>query len=227
MFAFFHTYLYLPTVSALLYIYNTIAFHDLGLAIVFLTIAVRVVLFPVFYKGAKDQALMQRIQPHIKKIQLDHKDDKEAQARAMLDLYKKYKLNPFSGILLLILQLPVFIVLFQVFSKELSTGIFATTTFLGLINLGAKGYVLPIIAAAAQYFQTKLMMGPQTKNAASTNDGPMAGMAKTMAVVGPAFTFFILLNLPSALSVYWTVSGVFSILQQIYINKKLPKFEDE
>lgn len=226
MFAFFHTYLYLPMISALLFIYNTVAFHDLGLAIVFLTLVVRIVLFPLFYKGAKDQALMQRIQPHIKKIQLDHKDDKEAQARAMLDLYKKYKLNPFSGILLLILQLPVFIVLFQVFSKELSTGIFATTTFLGFINLGAKGYILPIIAGAAQYFQTKLMMGPQTKTTGA-DDNPMASMQKTMVVVGPAFTFFILLNLPSALSVYWTVSGVFSIFQQIYINKRLPKFEDE
>lgn len=217
----------MPTVSALLFIYNTITFQDLGLAIVFLTIVVRVVLFPVFYKGAKDQALMQRIQPHIKKIQLDHKDNKEAQARAMLDLYKKYKLNPFAGIFLLILQLPVFIVLFQVFSKELSTGIFATTTLLGFIDLGAKGYVLPIIAAAAQYFQTKLMMGPQAKNASNENDNLMARMAKTMAVVGPAFTFFILVNLPAALSVYWTVSGVFSIFQQIYINKRLPKFEDE
>lgn len=227
MFAFFHTYLYLPTVSALLFIYNTVAFHDLGLAIVFLTIFVRVVLFPVFYKGAKDQALMQRIQPHIKKIQLDHKDDKEEQARKMLELYKKYKLNPFSGILLLILQLPVFIVLFQVFSKELSTGIFATTTLLGIMNLGAKGYVLPIIAAIAQYIQTKMMMGAPAKNTPNDSDNPMAGMAKTMAVIGPAFTFFILLNLPAALSIYWITSGVFSIFQQMYINKRLPKFEDE
>ena len=225
MAAFFNTYLYLPTLSALVFIYNTVAFHDLGLAIVFLTIAVRIVLFPVFYKGAKDQALMQRIQPHIKKIQLDHKDDKEMQAKEMLNLYKKYKLNPFSGILLLFLQLPVFIVLFQVFSKELSSGVFATTTFLGF-SLGSKGFVLPIIAAVVQYIQTKMMLGSQPKGA--TNEAnPLASMGKTMAVVGPAFTFFILLNLPSALSVYWTVSGIFSVFQQMYINKRLPKFEDE
>ncbi|MEI6479546.1 MAG: YidC/Oxa1 family membrane protein insertase [bacterium] len=224
MSALFHTYLYLPTVAALSFIYNTIAFHDLGFAIIFLTIFVRVVLFPVFYKGAKDQALMQRIQPHIKKIQLDHKDDKERQAQEMLSLYKKYKLNPFSGILLLILQLPVFIVLFQVFSKELSTGIFATTTFLGLIDLGTKGYLMPIVAGIAQYIQTKLMMGAQKD---TTSDNPMAGMAKTMSVIGPAFTLLILINLPTALSVYWTVSGIFSIFQQMYINKRLPKFEDE
>ncbi|MCX6788370.1 MAG: YidC/Oxa1 family membrane protein insertase [Candidatus Jorgensenbacteria bacterium] len=224
MSALFHTYLYLPTVAALSFIYNTIAFHDLGFAIIFLTIFVRVVLFPVFYKGAKDQALMQRIQPHIKKIQLDHKDDKERQAQEMLSLYKKYKLNPFSGILLLILQLPVFIVLFQVFSKELSTGIFATTTFLGFIDLGTKGYLMPIVAGIAQYIQTKLMMGAQKD---TTSDNPMAGMAKTMSVIGPAFTLLILINLPTALSVYWTVSGIFSIFQQMYINKRLPKFEDE
>ncbi len=225
MAAFFNTYLYLPTLSSLVFIYNTVAFHDLGLAIVFLTIAVRIVLFPVFYKGAKDQALMQRIQPHIKKIQLDHKDDKEMQAKEMLNLYKKYKLNPFSGILLLFLQLPVFIVLFQVFSKELSTGVFATTTFLGF-SLGSKGFVLPIIAAVVQYIQTKMMLGSQPKSATNETN-PLASMGKTMTVVGPAFTFFILLNLPSALSVYWTVSGIFSVFQQMYINKRLPKFEDE
>lgn len=222
--AFFHTFLYEPILSVLFFIYNNLAFGDFGIAIVILTIVVRVVLFPIFYKSAKDQALMQRIQPHIKKIQLDHKDDKERQAKELLALYKKHKLNPFSGIFLLLLQLPVFIILFQIFSKEISTGTFANTTLLGLIDLQTKGYILPIIAAAAQYIQGKLSLPPK---AASKNDNPLASMGKTMVIMGPLFTFFILFNLPSALSIYWIVSTVFSIFQQMYINKRLPKFEDE
>ncbi|MFA6407566.1 MAG: YidC/Oxa1 family membrane protein insertase [Candidatus Paceibacterota bacterium] len=225
MSAFFHSYLYEPILAILLFIYNNLAFHDLGIAIIFLTVLVRVVLFPVFYKSAKDQALMQHLQPHIKKIQLDHKDDKERQAKELLELYKQYKLNPFSGFLLLLIQLPIFIVLFQVFSKELSTGVFITTSFLGLIALEATNYFLPVFAAAAQYFQGKLSL-PTTPTKNQENN-PLASMGKTMVIMGPIFTFFILLSLPSALSVYWVVSTAFSIVQQLYINKRLPKFENE
>ncbi|MFA6365030.1 MAG: YidC/Oxa1 family membrane protein insertase [Candidatus Paceibacterota bacterium] len=224
MSAFFHSYLYEPILSVLLFIYNNLAFHDLGIAIIFLTIVVRVVLFPIFYKSAKDQALMQHLQPHIKKIQLDHKDDKERQAKELLELYKKYKLNPFSGFLLLLIQLPIFIVLFQVFSKELSTGVFVTTSFLGLVALQSTGYFLPVFAAVAQYVQGKLSL-PTTP--VKNQDNPLASMGKTMVIMGPVFTFFILLRLPSALSVYWVVSTLFSIMQQLYINKRLPKFENE
>lgn len=226
MSGFFNTYLYQPILASLVYIYETVAFHDLGIAIILLTILVRVVLFPVFYKSAKDQALMQRLQPHIKKIQLDHKDDKERQAKEMLDLYKRYSLNPFSGILLLLLQLPVFIILFNVLSKELSSGLFLSSTLFGVIELQTKGYVLPVLAAVVQYLQGKLTMGAQKKPKEASAD-PMASMTSTMMVMGPVLTFFILLNLPTALSLYWMVSSVFSVVQQLYINKQLPKFEDE
>ena len=64
----FHTYLYNPILEALVFIYNKLAFHDLGFAIILLTIAVRVVLFPLFYKGAKDQTIMQRLQPEIRRV---------------------------------------------------------------------------------------------------------------------------------------------------------------
>ncbi len=227
MSGFFNTFLYQPLLASLVFIYNTAAFHDLGLAIVFLTIAVRTILFPIFYKSAKDQALMQRLQPHIKKIQLDHKDDKERQAKEMMELYKEHKLNPFSGILLLLLQLPVFIILFRVLSTELAGGAFASTSLLGLIDLKTKGYVLPVLASVAQYFQGKLAMAPgKQKKSADTND-PMASMANTMMFMGPLLSFTVLVNLPSALGLYWLVSSLFSVIQQVYINRRLPKLKDE
>lgn len=222
----FNTYLYEPILSVLVFIYNTLAFHDLGVAIILLTIVVRIVLLPLFYKGTKDQTLMQHLQPHIKKIQLDHKDDKEKQARAMMDLYKKYKLNPFSGFLLILVQLPLFIALFQIFSRGLAGPQFDTHTLLGLINLGDKNVLLAIIAAIAQYFQTKMAMPAQSKNKSADKDNPMASMGKTMQYVGPFVTFFILMNLPAALGVYWIVSTGFSIVQQMYVNKRLPPLPD-
>lgn len=217
----FHTYLYSPILWVFVFIYENLAFNDLGFSIFILTVLVRVVLFPIFYKSAKDQSLMQRIQPKLKKIQTDHKDNKEEQARQMMSLYKENKLNPFSGFLLLLVQLPVFIVLFQIFTRELSTSVFDNQLFLGLINLGEKSIVIAIIAAGLQYFQSKLLLPPASKE--NKDEDTMARVGKTMVVVGPVLTFFILMNLPSALGFYWAISSLFSIAQQIYINKKIPK----
>jgi len=216
----FHTYLYAPILWVFVFIYENLAFRDIGFSIFLLTILVRVVLFPIFYKSAKDQSLMQRIQPKLKKIQVEHKDNKEEQARQMMGLYKEHKLNPFSGFLLLLVQLPVFIVLFQIFTKELSTSVFDNQLFLGLINLGEKSIIIAIIAAGLQYFQSKLLLPPSKNN---KEEDTMARVGRTMVVVGPVLTFFILMNLPSALGFYWMISSVFSIVQQIYINKKIPK----
>lgn len=212
----FNTYFYKPILAALIFIYQNIAFHNLGLAIVLLTFFVRIILFPLFYKSAKDQALMQRLQPHIKKIQLDHKDDKEKQGRELLALYRQYKLNPFSGIALLIVQLPVLIALYQVFVRGLTDSAFDNLNFLGLINLGEKDLILVVLAAIFQYFQTKMTLPSDNKNAAG----------KIMFWIGPVLTIVVLINLPSALALYWLVSVIFSIGQQFFINKKLPKLED-
>lgn len=218
----FNTYLYEPILSFLIFIYNNLAFHDFGLAIIILTIAVRIILFPVFYKGAKDQVLMQRLQPHIKKIQLDHKDNKERQAKELLALYRKHNFNPLSGFLLLIVQLPILIAIYQVFIKGLTNSAFDNLFFLGLINLGEKNLALVIIAAALQYFQTKISL-PSQKDGKSTN--PFASAGKMMLWLGPGLTVVILASLPSALALYWTVSVIFSIGQQVFINKKTPPLE--
>jgi len=208
----FNSYVYAPILSVLLFIYNSIAFSDLGVAIIVLTILIRVVLFPLFYKGAKDQAVMQKLQPHIKKIQLDHADDKERQAKELLDLYKKYNFNPFFGIFSIVIQLPIFFALFKMFGQQLGSLGLASTMMFGVIDLGSKGIILPIIAAGLQYVQGKLSL-PNTKTQAGEN--PLASMGKMMIYIGPILTLLIFSNLPAALSIYWIMSSIFTIGQQI------------
>jgi len=220
MISLFNTYLYQPILSVLIFIYEGIALQDLGLAIIILTIFIRIVLFPLFYKGAKDQALMQRLQPHIKKIQL--KDNKEEQARKLMALYRRNRLNPLSGIFLLLLQLPILIALYQVFLRELTTGIFDNLTFLGLIDLSEKSLGLAVLAALLQYAHGKLSMPSRSQTASM---GQFASAGRMMIVMGPVLTFVILVNFPAALGIYWTVSTLFSLGQQVFINKKLPKIE--
>jgi len=212
----FSTFIYQPILAVLVFIYQNLSFGDLGIAIIILTAAIRLVLLPVFYKSAKDQTILQKLQPHIKKIQLDHKDNKEEQAKALLELYRTHRLNPFSGIALLIIQLPIFFALFKIFSQGVSLPVFDNHLFFGLIDLVEKSVSVAVIAAALQYVQAKLSMP-----AGGTGGSSVASIGKTMMVVGPALTFVVLLNLPSALGIYWIASTLFSIGQQIYINKRL------
>lgn len=217
----FNAYIYAPILSVLIFIYRYASFHDLGIAIILLTLLVRIVLFPVFFKSAKDQSLMQRIQPRIQEIQEKHKEDKEAQAKALMELYREHKLNPFAGFFLLLLQLPIFLALFQMFTKELTSGLFDSRMFLGFIDLGAKSIALVLVAAILQYFQGKLALPPAEPKKEGQKENPTLAVTKIMVIVGPAVTVLVLMNLPAALGLYWAVSTGFSIVQQVYINRAL------
>lgn len=205
--------------SVLIFIHGNAAFGDLGVAIIILTLLVRVVLFPIFWKSAKDQALMARLQPHIKKIQLDHKDNREEQAKRLMALYREHRLNPLSGFFLLLLQLPVLIALYQIFLREITAEVFGNLSFLGVLDLSGRSLVLTIFAAAIQYLQSKISLPKQS--------GQFAQMGRMMTVVGPVVTFVILMNFPAALGLYWTTSILFSLGQQVIINKRLPRIEDD
>ncbi len=97
---FFYLILYQPLFNGLVFLYNNVPGHDFGIAIIILTILIRVVLYPVSVKAVNSQRSLQKLQPQIQELQKKYKDDKEKQARETLALYKKEKINPFSGLLL-------------------------------------------------------------------------------------------------------------------------------
>jgi len=216
MSAIFQTVIYQPILSLLTFLYENAAFNDLGLAIILLTIIVRVVLFPIFYKGAKDQAIIQKIQPRVREIQEMHGADKERQAKALMELYKEHRVNPFSNILLLLLQLPVFFALFKIFGHEALA--FPTKTLFDFLDLGSKSIILAFIAAGIQYFQVKISL---PKPIPGKEKDPTAAVGKFAMYFGPALTLMVLFNLPSALGLYWAVSNTFTFIQQVYINKRV------
>jgi YidC/Oxa1 family membrane protein insertase len=226
---------YWPILNLLVYFYETIAFLDFGVAIILVTILIRLVLFPIFHKSSKQQMLMQRIQPKIKKIQELHKNDKEKQSQALMELYKEHGVNPFSSIFLLIIQLPVMIGLFYVVRSGLApggiTGLYSFVAapqvinpmFLGIVNLAKPNLFLLAFAAVAQYFQARLAMYRDPKNTAPLTAPEK--MARQMAFIGPLITIFIFYSLPSAVVLYWFVTSIFSIFQQILINRNFKKGE--
>jgi YidC/Oxa1 family membrane protein insertase len=223
--------LYRPILNLLIFFYQTIAFHDLGLAIILVTLFIRVILYPFFHTGAKQQMLMQRIQPKIKDIQVKHKDDRDQQAKALMELYKEHGVNPFSGILLLILQIPILLTLYWVIRSGIGTaqltGLYSfvaephsiNTIFLGFINLAKPNFVLILAAALAQYFQARLAIYRNPSNTSAPTQAEK--IARQMTFVGPIITILVFYNFPAALSLYWLMSALFSAIQQYFVNKHL------
>lgn len=227
----YNTILYQPLFNALIFLYQYVSFQDLGMAIILLTVIVRTILYPLFHKSFKNQTLMQKIQPEIQKIQHDHKDNREKQAQSLMELYRRHKVNPFSGFLLIFIQLPILIALYQVFlagfSPESLTNLYDFLTppneishsFLGLIDLSTRSIVMVGLAAVAQYFQGQLALPKQQPGKENT----ASKIGRQMVFIGPVLTVVVLVSMPSAIGLYWLTTSLFSIGQQIIINKSLKK----
>jgi len=227
----FNIVLYKPLFNALVLLYDYIPGHDFGLAIIILTIVIRFILYPLAMRAINSQKALQKLQPKIQEIQKKYKDDKEKQAKEMLEIYKTEKINPFSGFFLALVQLPILIALYTVFwhglnPKELinlysfvPNPVHVNSLFLGLIDLSKPNIIFAVLAGIFQYFQTKMLMPKTTPSGNKASDFSNM-MQKQMTYFFPVMTIIILLNLPSALGLYWTISGVFSIIQQYFILKK-------
>jgi len=228
----FNTFLVQPLFNALMALYATIAFDDIGLAIIFLTIAIRVIFYPLFYKSYKNQTLLQKIQPEIKKIQKKFKGNKEHQAQELLRLYKENNVNPFSGFFLILIQLPILIALYRVFlggfAVDKLNNLYSfviveapiNVSFLSLIDLSKTNIIIVGLAAIAQFFHGKISL---PKKAENSEVSAAERIGKQMMFIGPILTLVILYSLPSAIGLYWLTSSGFSVIQQFFINKSLNK----
>ena len=227
----FHSFIFQPIYNALIFLYNVLPGHDLGVAIIILTILIRVILYPIAQKQIESQKKMQELQPEIKKIQEKYKGDKEKQGRALMDFYKENKVNPASGCLPLIIQIVFFIALYRAFIAGLNfnsgcVDLYAfvkcpaeiKVTFLGLVNLAKPSIFLAVVAAAGQFIQTKMIM-PKTNLTQGKSDFS-AVMNQQMLYLGPLLTLFIGVKFTAGLALYWVVNTLFAIGKQYLIIKK-------
>lgn len=222
--------LYKPLLNALFLLYYYLPFHDFGIAVILLTIIIRVILYPTMIQSIKSQKILSELQPKIQEIQRKYKDEKEKQTRALMELYQKEKINPFGGCLPLLIQFPILIALYQVFWKGLKLEEMENLysfiprpqlidpNFLGWVNLAQPNFFLAILAGLSQYFQTK-MATPSIKTQIQKSDFSKI-LQNQMLYFFPLFTVFILLKLPAAIGLYWLITTLFSIIQQYFIYKK-------
>jgi len=228
----FHLLLTQPIFNALVALYKYVAFEDLGIAIILLTIVIRFILYPLFYKALRSQSIMQKIQPEIARIQKEYKDDREQQALKMMALWKEHKVNPFASFGLILVQLPILIAMYRVFlngfSAEALNDLYPllsvpeniNSVSLGLINLSTPNMIIVGIAVVAQYFQSRLAL-PKIKEGQTPTKAQQT--ARKMVFIAPIITLLILPRLSAALGLYWITTAVFSIIQQHIVNKRLYK----
>jgi YidC/Oxa1 family membrane protein insertase len=210
--------LYEPLLGALLYLAAILPFHDLGIAIIVLTVAIKLVLFPLTHRTLKTQQTMKRLEPEIKKIQNDKKN-REEQAQKLMELYRAHGINPFSGFLALLVQLPILIALYHVFWRGLAVAPDSVNmVFLGIVSLADPNLGMAALAALSQFWQAKLAIPPHSAKAPRGKD--MASMMqKQMMYVFPIMIFFIAMRLPAAVALYWTAMNIFAIVHEAYVRR--------
>jgi len=244
--------IYQPLFNLLVFLYDIIPGQDIGVAIIVLTILVRLALYGVNTRAIKSQREMQELQPEIKEIQAKYKDDKEKQAQELMAAYQRHKVNPMSGCLPLLIQFPIIIALYNVFLngfKDESLGLLYPfianpghlngVSFGGIIDLSVPSIYLALLAAVLQYYQTKSLMkvANSKKEAKAAAEGVektaeekaqefTQALSKNMITVMPVMTFLFALNLPSGLALYWSVTTLFAIVQQYLIMRKRKKEQE-
>lgn len=212
--------------------------QDLGVAIILLTVIIKLILWPLSKKSIKSQKSLQELQPKIDELKLKYKDKQQEMGRALMDLYKEHKVNPFSSCLPLLLQLPFFIAVYRVFRDGLDQHLdlvysfvyrpeIINSMFLGFLDLSKPNVYLAIMAGLAQFWQAKMMMAKKNKNTTlvpnSKNESMTAIMNKQMLYFMPAITIFIGITLPGGLTLYWLVLTLLTVLQQSLMTRDLIK----
>lgn len=236
-----NTIFYQPVYNILIFIVNNVTFGDVGFAIILITIIIKFILYPLTKKSIRSQILMKRMEPEMKQIKKDY-PNKEEQAKKTFELYKKYGTNPFSGCIVVLLQLPVIFALYFVIYKGLALDagpiysfLSKPTTinmnFLGLIDMGGKSIVLAFLAGATQFIQGYLSSPIKPKvevlkagvepEKASFQDELSNSMQTNVKYILPIFIAFISWQISAAVALYFVISNIFTIVQEWYIRKTI------
>ena len=243
----FNTLLVYPLLNLLIFIYAILPGHDFGVAVILVTVLIRLALWPIVGKQLHSQKKLQALQPEIAKIKKAAKGDRQKESQMTMELYREKEVSPFSSCLFLVIQLPFLLAFFSVFKKV--GGGFDTIAphlynfvrnmpfvqnliahpslyqpeLFGVINLAKPNVFLAIFAGVTQFFQTRMLQPRKVEKGDQQTQ-----MLNTVGMIFPVVTVMIALRLPSALALYWGVTSLIAILQQWLIMRgETEKMEEE
>lgn len=228
MVALFQEFFFRPIFNLLIWLYNVIPGNDLGLAIIALTIIIKLLLYPLSQQALRSQKALQTLQPKLDELKTRYKNQKERLAQEMMKLYKEQKVNPLSSCLPLLIQLPFLFAVFRVFTRSLTEDQGAliysfidnpgvlNNSLLGIIDLSHPAPILGVLAGIGQWIQTKMLQTtkPPVKGKGAKDENMMAMVNKQMIVMMPIITIVFGFTFPAGLMLYWLVTTILTIVQQ-------------
>lgn len=234
----FYNGIYDPLYNGLVYLVDIIPTHDIGIAIIILTILVKFVLFPLSRQAVRTQMLMRSVAPEIEKLKETYKDKQEEQARAIFALYKAKGIRPFSSFFLILIQFPILFGLYWVFWKGglpsvdpnmlysfVPVPANVNMEFLSMIDMRERSIILAMLAGLTQLVYARLSMGPRSAMATSPVEQSFSNdMARSFDLqaryVLPVIVAGIAYTVASAVPLYWTTSNLFMIAQEFFMGRR-------
>ena len=233
MIGLFNTIVYQPIFNSFVLLYNLIP--DVGVVILVITVVIKLLLYPLTASSIKAQKSLSEMQPRLDELKAKFKDDKQALAQETMKMYKEHKVNPLGSCLPILVQLPIFIALYMVLQAGLASNNFdklytfvanpvqINTMTLGLFDLKNSSIVLALLAGAAQYFQSKMFIrkkAPKAAGEGAKDENMTAMMNKQMLYFLPVMTAFIGMKMPAGLTLYWFLSTLLTVGQQMILFKE-------
>jgi YidC/Oxa1 family membrane protein insertase len=234
-----NTVLYNPLHNTLAFLVDIIPGGDVGIAVILLTIIVKLILFPLSQKALKSQAAMRELAPELALIKEKYGDNKEEHARQTFALYKKYNISPVSGCLPVLIQIPIIYALYRVFMKGISftaeslypfipVPAMVSVSFLGILDLTSHSIILAIITGVSQfiqaYFAVSALPPPISKPGKKSFQEELArSMQIQTKYVLPIFIGVVAYQVSAAVALYWCTNNIFTIFQELYVRNKALK----
>lgn len=234
----FNQVFFLPLYNALVWLSGILPGGDVGLAIVVLTLLVKVLLFPLQHRMTKTQAALKRLEPQLAALKSEYADNKSEQAKRIMALYQEHGVNPFSGFVILLIQLPILIALFLVFKDSfllrpewlysfVASPTVSSTNFLGWLDITTRSIWFAVLVGVSQFIQMRLVMPPPAPKPVEQKPSLAADFQRSlgwqMRYFMPVMVAFIAAGLPAALSLYWLTSNLFAIGHELLINRRLKR----
>jgi YidC/Oxa1 family membrane protein insertase len=237
MMSFFHTVLYTPIYNLLMFLTDILPGQDIGMAVVIATLIVKVILMPLSFAALRTQRAIKAIEPEMKEIREKLKDDKENQAKEMFALYKKYGVNPFAGLLTLIIQLPIVISLYWVFNNKtlltVDTSILysfvpaplaISPLFLGVFAITSASITLALIAAITQFAYGWYAIPVPERSTKKAGTDLQADFGRSLALqmrfMLPVFIGIAAYYTSVAIALYFITSNLVGVLQEFIVRRK-------
>lgn len=235
MIAFLRTIIYEPLYNVLIFLVDIIPGGSIALAVIILTVLIKVILFPLNKKAIISQIKLKQLEPELNKIKQDF-PDKQEQSQKTMEFYKKNKVSPFSSCLPMLIQLPVILSLYYVFINgiDLNSEIIysftsipdvVNSTVFGFGDIGDRSIFFALLAGVSQFFQARIVSARSQTPEGGDQNSIQAKIGKSMQMqmkyVFPIIIVVIAFNLSAAVALYWVVNNVITIVQELLIKRKL------